>query len=1316
MKPNKTPRKHAAFASSSRQMKRRPKVKSLLAVLVAFCTVCALTMPAATLEGQAQASCGLAEHTHDESCYESVLVCGQEEGEGHVHDESCYEEVLTCEIPEHTHSEACWAQPEAQAEAGNEENSEAVTGDRAGSDMEAAAGTETGTDTEADTGTGTGTDSSENGDAAEAGSETDSSGNAGTGAGDNGSAESGAESGDGQTGNGTGTGTESGTEAGDQEETEIGKTPDETVTNSEDKNTDSEKEQSAEGQTEEEQSSDETETQPVVYTAKVEKDRQTFNAIVTVSEGAFAPEHDPVLHVDAISDKTELEQTAAVLEESNVEFDGMMAVDVYFTDGEEGKEIEPLEAVSVRFELSEGALEGIDAGSLTVHHLAEKQDGDVQVETVATVGTDDGVDGVVAISQDAAARAKNAEAAVLIDELPELEAQTDESIENPALVAEFEVDGFSQFAITWGWTFATVHYVDTMGNEIQGPQTENARKSFATWVELKDYAGDITDYEYQGAHLNTYNGPEAQWVRCCYEDFWEGTYWEYSDSSNHNNPVRWQTSGYRHIYLVYEYTGGSVVPPSGEVTEDAGVTAAKRADLRRDGNYDLTLSITGDIGTIENKQMVDVLFIVDKSGSMAYAMNEEDKKVYYIPFLGWVEEDADEGRQRIDAVEVAVDNITNGLSENEKLDVWYSLVTFSGSDEGKEQAYDDANVVSVSGGQRNWTPDASVIQNAVDSIDPDGGTNYEAGIYTGAQQLARGRNNALKVVVFLSDGEPTYYYDSDGYTEGDGGTYNENYLEQAEKLCHNLAANYFYTVGVGYDADQIETVLTSLKDAAWKVDEANRKMFTATDTNELLKAFEDIEAGITFFAAKNITITDPLSEYADLVLTSDQAAQFSVSVKDSNGDEKVRGTGNVTDTNLDDKTGPQVSFATAEGGIITVTAYYDSYSRSIILDFPDDYELEEGFTYSISTVITPNQNAVDAGMNSNEASKVPDEETGTHADNGETGFWSNKEDAKVTYVANGAPDFTPFPKPVIRVQEPTTGNLRITKEVSGVTVAGKKYSFTVSTTTDMSAASPMVGDNEVKFIPSTDSASGITTYTATVDISATSVEADVDGAITITGLPLGEYTIAENTDNVAIDGYRFDGVGYRVNDSDEGKAELTAATAEATVAVTNHYTQVVDLSIHKTDSDNHGLEGAEFQLTNSAGKYYTYNAGTQTVSWSNDTTLLNADLSDESIFPIYGLENGEYTLTETKAPDGYQMLSKSVTITVNNGHVAVSDVPGVLKDSDSNSITVINNTGEELPETGGPGTTILTIGGLLLMAGAVGGGYGLRRRRGKEGR
>ena len=68
----------------------------------------------------------------------------------------------------------------------------------------------------------------------------------------------------------------------------------------------------------------------------------------------------------------------------------------------------------------------------------------------------------------------------------------------------------------------------------------------------------------------------------------------------------------------------------------------------------------------------------------------------------------------------------------------------------------------------------------------------------------------------------------------------------------------------------------------------------------------------------------------------------------------------------------------------------------------------------------------------------------------------------------------------------------------------------------------------------------------------------------------------------------------------------------------------------------------------------------------------------------------------------------------------VAEVQGVnAEELKVEDIVLKNFTGAPgyvLPETGGPGTTILTIGGLLLMAGAVGGGYGLRRRRGKEGR
>ena len=76
-----------------------------------FCTTYALILPAITLEKQA--SCGMEEHAHTDSCYTTNLTCTLEEGEGHTHSEDCYttETVLTCPLEEcegHTHSEECY--------------------------------------------------------------------------------------------------------------------------------------------------------------------------------------------------------------------------------------------------------------------------------------------------------------------------------------------------------------------------------------------------------------------------------------------------------------------------------------------------------------------------------------------------------------------------------------------------------------------------------------------------------------------------------------------------------------------------------------------------------------------------------------------------------------------------------------------------------------------------------------------------------------------------------------------------------------------------------------------------------------------------------------------------------------------------------------------------------------------------------------------------------------------------------------------------------------------------------------------------------
>ena len=200
---------------------------------------------------------------------------------------------------------------------------------------------------------------------------------------------------------------------------------------------------------------DETEEQPVRYTAQVDQDDQQVNVIVDVPAGAFDTDMEPKLHASLLTEQDEVDKAAAeVAEQTDAEFDGMLVLDVYFTDGDTDIEIDPAVPVSVRFELPEGVLpENIDPSTLTVHHLAETDDnGDtaVQVETVATSATDDGVDGIVALSADAAEAADASGEVNLIDDLPDIENETEGSIENPAVVAEFEVESFSRFTITWG--------------------------------------------------------------------------------------------------------------------------------------------------------------------------------------------------------------------------------------------------------------------------------------------------------------------------------------------------------------------------------------------------------------------------------------------------------------------------------------------------------------------------------------------------------------------------------------------------------------------------------------------------------------------------------------------------------------------------------------------------------------------------------------------------------------------------------------------------------------------------------------------------
>ena len=91
---------------------------------------------------------------------------------------------------------------------------------------------------------------------------------------------------------------------------------------------------------------------------------------------------------------------------------------------------------------------------------------------------------------------------------------------------------------------------------------------------------------------------------------------------------------------------------------------------------------------------------------------------------------------------------------------------------------------------------------------------------------------------------------------------------------------------------------------------------------------------------------------------------------------------------------------------------------------------------------------------------------------------------------------------------------------------------------------------------------------------------------------------------------------------------------------------------------------------------------------------------------------GTYEIIETKAPEGYTMLTQPVTMTVGNSGVAYIQnnyLGGETQQAEfvNNGylLAIINYPGYELPHTGGPGTAAIHLAGILIMIGAMAGMY-----------
>ena len=218
------------------------------------------------------------------------------------------------------------------------------------------------------------------------------------------------------------------------------------------------------------------------------------------------------------------------------------------------------------------------------------------------------------------------------------------------------------------------------------------------------------------------------------------------------------------------------------------------------------------------------------------------------------------------------------------------------------------------------------------------------------------------------------------------------------------------------------------------------------------------------------------------------------------------------------------------------------------------------------------------------------------------------------------------------------------------------------------------------------------------------------------------------------------------NEEDENKPPM----GETPIDRTETYTTT--LEIVKTDPIGNRLEGAEFTLTGTSmnivrmekdvftkddnGDYWKLTDGSFTTTDPNsniagapvdqskydslttkyaketkvdyittegENKTVTGTVSSDGTLRFEGLGAGEFTITEIKAPDGYNMLTEELKVTITwNEETKLFEYTGAIDENGVARVTIINQAGTELPSTGGTGTTIFYLaGGILVLAAVV---------------
>lgn len=811
--------------------------------------------------------------------------------------------------------------------------------------------------------------------------------------------------------------------------------------------------------------------------------------------------------------------------------------------------------------------------------------------------------------------------------------------------ATWHVDGVIREKSQWTLRY-DANTSDTVNNIIAGKQyaygtnvtVKNTQDSRGTQIDTEPVR---TGYTFVGWNTKA-DGTGTSFVLNNQITVKKNDFHIYKDSSDTGETA--SSSNSARVVTLYAQWRKNYTPPTPVVTTDKQLSHEKYIKKNDDGTYDLTLNVSGAVGTEKYENKLDVLFIMDTSGSMDKQMGNSTR---------FANQDA--------AVRAAVQK----LSGKKNVDARFAIVSFdtkAGINSDWTKATESDKLIYPTGtgnyaGGGQWA----------------GGTNYQEGLTKAKELLSSARDDATKIVVFLSDGDPTFYTDESGYVYGMGNKYDGTAMSKATTVLQSMTnMQYFYTVGVG-PQDSYKH-LKDLRDGVAAGITTNN--FDGTDADKLKDAFNSIIKDATSLLCSGVTITDTLTDYVDLV---DKNAVPTVVVKDEEG--KV-----ITKLKGKDNTEHSVDYF-----LETSTATVDGKTQ-IQLKTKNDYQLESGYTYYMTVKIQPTDTAFNeydsTGTYPNVGDANTDEYVGTDKKPGhdtrndgtssrQSGFYSNVK-ATVKYTYNGKTKTEEYDKPVVQVETVPIEKRWVgtTPETGHVLVALLKDGQIVTDTAN---------NNAPRIIElSKDHWTGQFVVEKASNYAVAELRQDDKGTITYDGQ---KYSVVEANGIVTVDGFTYKAI-YSTEENNPNRIITNVENSKK-------------IKIIKTsaNSDSIMLDGAEFTLVDKDKNPVII----------GENNVSNTYTSSQGVVLEAGLNAGTYTLTEIKAPSGYSKLAEPIQFEVTSTDVRLktsSDKVIIEKSTDGTAedmwiIKVKNDALYELPETGGNGIFWYTIGGMLLMMAAA---------------